>query len=459
MELEYFAFLFSFFVRFQSCAGLGLNFYPNLSPCNPTGPVGEPLFLTPYIESGRAQEGRRASLVPPLLDDVKSYSGYLTINKSSGSNLFFWYFPAESQSKDAPVALWLQGGPGGSSMFGLFTETGPLEIKLDLSLRRRKYSWTNDFHMLYIDNPVGTGFSFTKDPKAYVTNEEEVGRDLYLALVQFFQLFPEIRRNDFYITGESYAGKYIPALAYAIHANNPSAGVKMNLKGFAIGNGLVDPENMMKYGDYLWEHGLVDREGLARFHAVENSIVDAIRSERFADAAAGFEKVFRLVVETTGNVDMYDYLIDGEDEIKDTIIGKFLCQAKVRKSIHVGNLTYNDGSTVASMLREDMMKSVKPWFQVLLEHYRVLLYNGQLDIVVAYPLTVRFVEKLEWSGKDEYLKAKRKIWTAGGKVAGYSKTAKNFTEILVRDAGHMVPSDQPLFAYDMISKFFKNVPF
>uniref|UniRef100_A0A8C5SM58 Carboxypeptidase vitellogenic like n=1 Tax=Laticauda laticaudata TaxID=8630 RepID=A0A8C5SM58_LATLA len=125
----------------------------------------------------------------------------------------------------------------------------------------RKFPWTSKFSMLYIDNPVGTGFSFTDDLKGYAKNEDDVGRDLYCAIVQFFQLFPDYQKNDFYATGESYAGKYVPAIGYYIHSNNPTAKIKINFKGVAIGDGLCDPEVMLGgYAEFLYQIGLVDEK-------------------------------------------------------------------------------------------------------------------------------------------------------------------------------------------------------
>lgn len=87
--------------------------------------------------------------------------------------------------------------------------------------------------MIYIDNPVGTGFSFTNDDKGYVKNEKEVGRDLYEAISQIFTMFPKLQTHPFFITGESYAGKYVPALAYTIHLKKTAKNEKVpiNLKG------------------------------------------------------------------------------------------------------------------------------------------------------------------------------------------------------------------------------------
>ncbi|KAJ1100487.1 hypothetical protein NDU88_005572 [Pleurodeles waltl] len=164
---------------------------------------GKPLFLTPYLESGRIQEARELSLVGQLPGyNVKSYSGYLTVNKTYNSNLFFWFFPAQVEPENAPLLLWLQGGPGGTSMFGLFVEHGPYVVNKNLTLCARKYPWTSHYSLIYIDNPVGTGFSFTDDSQGFAKDQVDVGRDLYSALTQFLQIFPEYQKNDFYATGE-----------------------------------------------------------------------------------------------------------------------------------------------------------------------------------------------------------------------------------------------------------------
>ncbi|XP_008059156.1 probable serine carboxypeptidase CPVL, partial [Carlito syrichta] len=186
------------------CDGLFRSLYRSAQASMPLkGDTGQPIFLTPYIKAGQITKGKELSLVSPLPGlSMKSYAGYITVNESYNSNLFFWFFPAQIQPEDAPVVLWLQGGPGGSSMFGLFVEHGPYVITSNLTIRTRDFPWTTTLSMLYIDNPVGTGFSFTEDDHGYAVNEDDVARDLYSALVQFFQLFPEYKDNDFYATGE-----------------------------------------------------------------------------------------------------------------------------------------------------------------------------------------------------------------------------------------------------------------
>ncbi|KAI2545335.1 carboxypeptidase vitellogenic like, partial [Homo sapiens] len=223
---------------------------------------------------------------------MKSYAGFLTVNKTYNSNLFFWFFPAQIQPEDAPVVLWLQGGPGGSSMFGLFVEHGPYVVTSNMTLRDRDFPWTTTLSMLYIDNPVGTGFSFTDDTHGYAVNEDDVARDLYSALIQFFQIFPEYKNNDFYVTGESYAGKYVPAIAHLIHSLNPVREVKINLNGIAIGDGYSDPESIIGgYAEFLYQIGLLDEKQKKYFQKQCHECIEHIRKQNWFEAFEILDKL------------------------------------------------------------------------------------------------------------------------------------------------------------------------
>lgn len=174
--------------------------------------------------------------------------------------MFIWFFPAINGAANAPVLLWLQGGPGGSSLYGLFNEHGPFTVNKNNDLLMREYTWTSTYSVLYVDNPVGAGFSYTNDDAGYSTDETSVGQNLYEVLNQFFTLFPDYRKNAFYVTGESYAGKFVITVSYAIHQKNQTAKDqdKINLKGLMIGNGMIDPINQVLYSEYLYQIVLID---------------------------------------------------------------------------------------------------------------------------------------------------------------------------------------------------------
>lgn len=113
----------------------------NIEPCEPPPKIdnGTALFLTPYIEEGRVLEGRKASEVDPeLFLGFNSYSGFYTVNKTYNSNIFMWYFPVEKKPvNETPWIVWMQGGPGASSMTGLFDEIGPFRINFRGKLERK----------------------------------------------------------------------------------------------------------------------------------------------------------------------------------------------------------------------------------------------------------------------------------------------------------------------------------
>lgn len=436
-----------------------INHYPRYEEYFDGGDPGQPLFLTPLIEKGKINEARQSSKVlGSKFLNVESYSGYLTVDKAHNSNLFFWYFPAEKNAAYAPVVIWLQGGPGASSLFGLFVENGPFEINASGHLHKREYSWSKTQNMIYIDNPVGTGFSFTENDDGYAKNEKDVGRNLYEAVGQLYKLFDFTSSSGFWVTGESYGGKYVPALAFHIMSHEI---YKIPLKGVAIGNGLSDPLHQLKYGDYLYQLGLIDLNGLQLFHMAEKKGVACIKNHDMECAFNEFDKLINMDQSPEGSIfhnltgyDTYFNYLHPEIVNSSNVLGQFLQSSDTRRAIHVGNMTFHDldqENKVELHLKNDIMDTVAPWISQLLDSHRVCIYNGQLDIIVAYPLTVNYLHNLKFKGSELYKINKRHIWRVDGEIAGYVKEANNLVEILVRNAGHMAPADQPKWLFNMIN--------
>ncbi|KAG5880352.1 hypothetical protein JTB14_025771 [Gonioctena quinquepunctata] len=464
--------LFSILFVLSSRVELSCCSFPNLYSIIRQEPImddpGVPLFLTPLIEQNKIKEAKTAAKVYfNGFKTLESYSGYLTVDKTFNSNLFFWFFPSQSSYKDDPVILWLQGGPGATSLIGLFAENGPFSVKNEKGLKLRKYAWTKSHSVIYIDNPAGTGYSFTDS--GYAQNETKVGADLYNAIIQFFTMFPELQKNDFFVTGESYAGKYVPALSYTIHKNNADAKLKINLQGLSIGNGLSDPEHQLNYGDYLYQLGLIDDNMQKIFQDQEQQGIKYIQNKQFDKAFEVFDNLLdgdlnnqsSLFKNATDFTNYFNYLYpDDPNNVELINFGKYIQRTDIRAAIHVGNATFHgEDRTVEINLSNDIMQSVASWVSELLNNYRVLIYNGQLDIIVAYPLTVNYLKNLNFNGAADYKTAQRYKWYVGQNLAGYVKQAGNLTEVLVRDAGHMVPADQPQWAFDLITRFTRNKPF
>ena len=221
---------------------------------------------------------------PGSVDEVKSlpglsfkpkfrhFSGYL--NSTNGRHLHYWFVESQSNPSKDPVVLWLNGGPGCSSVLGFLTEQGPFTItKNGTRLLANNYSWNLISNVIFLESPAGVGFSY-KDDQEYDTNDDQVAQANYAALESFFKKFPQYKTNDFYVTGESYAGIYVPTLSVQILRGQQN----INFKGFAVGNGYLDANklgnSLVFFGYY---HGLI---GLSLWEKLSKFCCNEIVSQK-----------------------------------------------------------------------------------------------------------------------------------------------------------------------------------
>lgn len=189
-----------------------------------------------------AYDMRIKKVDPSILgvDKVKQYSGYLDDNEDD-KHLFYWFFESRNDPKNDPVVLWLNGGPGCSSLTGLFMELGPSGVTKNIDVEYNLYSWNANASVIFLDQPVNVGYSYSGDS---VSNTVAAGKDVYALMTLFFQQFPEYAKQDFHIAGESYAGHYIPQFAHEILSHKKR---NINLKSLLIGNGLTDALTQYEY--------------------------------------------------------------------------------------------------------------------------------------------------------------------------------------------------------------------
>ncbi|RLN26479.1 hypothetical protein BBJ28_00016562, partial [Nothophytophthora sp. Chile5] len=152
-------------------------------------------------------------------DTTKQLSGYFKIDGSKSKNYFYWFFESRGTPSTDPVIIWLTGGPGCSSILALLQENGPCSVNDDLSLKRNPFAWNERANVMWIDQPVGVGFSYG-DVSEYDTDETQVGDDMFHFLQEFFQARPEYQKQPFFVFGESYAGHYVPAISHRIFTGN-----------------------------------------------------------------------------------------------------------------------------------------------------------------------------------------------------------------------------------------------
>nr|KJB29510.1 hypothetical protein B456_005G104400 [Gossypium raimondii] len=193
--------------------------------------------------------------------DFDQYAGYVMVDPIADRALFYYFVESPQNSSDKPLVLWLNGGPGCSSLgYGAMLELGPFRVNKDgKTLYRNEYAWNKVANVIFLESPAGVGFSYSNDSSDYTkVGDKRTTKDSYVFLINWLERFPQYKRRDFFITGESYAGHYVPQLAYYILSRNKNTNqTVINLKGIAIGNAWIDDAICMKgMFDYLWTHAL-----------------------------------------------------------------------------------------------------------------------------------------------------------------------------------------------------------
>uniref|UniRef100_A0A672SXB4 Carboxypeptidase n=1 Tax=Sinocyclocheilus grahami TaxID=75366 RepID=A0A672SXB4_SINGR len=381
--------------------------------------------------------------------------GYVDVRE--GAHMFWWLYYANSSSasyKDLPLVMWLQGGPGGSSCgFGNFEEIGPL----DRDLKPRETSWVRAASVLFVDNPVGTGYSYTDTEDALTKDVAMVASDMMVLLKSFFSLKTEFQSIPFYIFSESYGGKMAAAISLELTKAVQAGSVKCNFAGVS----------------------LLDDNGLDEVTKAANAVLEAVKQGQYRKATDMWSITENVVEQNTNNVNFYNILTQNSDEMVKTSSDQtngFLSSLKrhhirplhrqslselmngpIRQKLGVipKNVTWGgQAEAVFVSMAGDFMKPVVDIVdQLLAAGANVTVYNGQLDLIVDTMGQELWVKRLKWDGLQYFNKMK---WTAledpqtQSQTGAFYKTYKNFAFYWILKAGHMIPSDQGPMALRML---------
>ncbi|WBW75370.1 vacuolar carboxypeptidase Y [Schizosaccharomyces osmophilus] len=413
------------------------------------------------------------------IDSVKQETGYLDVDDDR--HLFFWFFESRNDPVNDPVVLWLNGGPGCSSMTGLFMELGPSHINMEtLKPEYNPHSWNSNASVIFLDQPIGAGFS---NGDGSVLDTITAGKDVYAFLTLFFAKFPQYAHLPFHITGESYAGHYIPQFAKEIIEHNQGANdfvatgyeyqkSYINLKGVAIGNGLTDP--LVQYYYY----------GKMACENPYGPILPQEQCDRMTDAYGTCSKLISVCYQTgftpicigaslyCNNAMMGPFqqtglnVYDIREECRDPenmcysetgAIEKYLNQEEVIEALGVeqGFKGCSTEVNIGFLFKGDWMrKTFRDDVTAILETgLPVLIYAGDADFICNYMGNEAWADALEWSGHREFYEANLAPWSPAGSEAGRGKTYKNFSYLRIYEAGHMVPFNQPEASLEMLNQW------
>ncbi|XP_020035462.2 retinoid-inducible serine carboxypeptidase [Castor canadensis] len=412
-------------------------------------------------------------------EEGKEVWDYVTVRKDA--HMFWWLYYATNPCKnfsELPLVMWLQGGPGGSSTgFGNFEEIGPL----DSNLKPRRTTWLQSASLLFVDNPVGTGFSYVNQSGEYAKDLATVASDMMVLLKTFFDCHKEFQTVPFYIFSESYGGKMAAGIGLDLYKAVQQGTIKCNFSGVALGDSWISPvDSVLSWGPYLYSMSLLDDKGLAEVSIVAEKVLDAVNKGLYKEATQLWEEAEMVIEKNADGVNFYNILTkstpssameSGLEFLQSHLVR--LCQRHVRhlqgdalsqlmngpikKKLKIIPEDLSWGAQSAKVflnMEEDFMKPVINIVDELLEvGVNVTVYNGQLDLIVDTMGQEAWLRKLKWPELPKFNQLKWKALYSDPKsleTSAFVKSYKNLAFYWILRAGHMVPSDQGDMALKMM---------
>ncbi|CAD6999263.1 retinoid-inducible serine carboxypeptidase [Ceratitis capitata] len=405
------------------------------------------------------------------------------VDVRTGAHMFYWlYYTTANVSSytDRPLAIWLQGGPGASSTgYGNFEELGPL----DLYGNYRNHTWVKDMNVLFIDNPVGSGYSYVDSIRYLTKNNNEIALDLVSLMKGFYKNHPEFETVPLHIFCESYGGKMAPEFALELYYAIQRGEIRSNLTSVVLGDPWTSPiDSVLAWAPLLLQMGIVDQDGYENISAAANKTERLVKEEKWTQATNQWGTTQSVLlreskgvdfynIETPTNGDIYSKFLRSNnvaelmyrtlvqfdiDEDRDQIL-QDLMRGPVHEALNISSkVKWGSYSGVTfSRLGGDFMKPVINIVEELLDKtdLKVGVLSGQLDLICATPGTVNWIEKMQWSYKSQYEAAPRVGISVNRILEGYEKSAGNFTMFWVNRAGHMVPADNPAGMGHILRRF------
>ncbi|GFQ00209.1 serine carboxypeptidase-like 48 [Phtheirospermum japonicum] len=400
-------------------------------------------------------------LRPNNVTNLGHHAGYIRLPNTKGlARMFYYLFEARQNKAKAPVVVWLTGGPGCSGSIALFYENGPFKLTKNLSLVCNQYGWDQVANILFVDQPLGTGFSYSTKETDIPTTSEKAAVHFYDFLQAFFGNHPEYVKNDFYITGESYAGHYIPAFAARVqHGNKNKQGLHINLKGMAIGNGWTNSEvQTATYPDYAIKMNLINQ---SQYNYLKNSLVSSCLWE--VENACEFPRIYDITlcvyITPLQYYDIHKKCKKSNLCYDYSRMEHFLNQKSVKKALGVDvRIEFASCSgAVGDAMLGDGMRNLAVYIPDLLEDgIKLLIYAGEYDLICNWLGNSQWLHEMKWSGQKDFNAIAYVPFMVGRVEAGLQKNHGNLTFLKVHKAGHMVPMDQPKAALEMLARWMQG---
>ncbi|KAI6682582.1 hypothetical protein NL676_036463 [Syzygium grande] len=458
-------------------------------------------FLLLLLASSRVASSQKVvTTLPGYDDDLPFYleTGYIGVGELEESQLFYYFVESQRSPALDPVMLWLTGGPGCSVLSAFFYESGPVEFTYVgyngslPSLHLNPYTWTQGLNIIYVDAPIGTGFSYSTTAENYYIDDYRSSEEIYQFLRKWLIKHPQFLKNVLYIGGDSYSGVPLPMVVKKIYDGNGDGVVPyMNLKGYVLGNpktdDYVDDNSRVTFahrltlisselyeeateacnGDFVnvntsntdcvTDIGAIDvmLEEINLMHVLEpicqvaySRPVKSIRGERVV-----FEENYENFLATGAKPAHwcrdYNYVLSAI----------WANDKSVRAALGVREGTKGVWNRCNSSLAytKTVTSTVGYHRNLSTTNLRALIYSGDHDLSVTHIGTQNWIYSLGLTLYDIW-----RPWFVDGQIAGYTQEFINDDFTLdyatIKGAGHVAPEYKPKECYEMMDRWLAYYP-
>ncbi|KAF5301225.1 hypothetical protein FQA39_LY10811 [Lamprigera yunnana] len=377
--------------------------------------------------------------------------------------MFWWlYYTTANVSHftERPLIIWLQGGPGmPSSGYGNFLEIGPHT----LNLTERNHNWVKHYNILFVDNPVGVGFSYFSSGSAkMVKNNNEIGRDLVSFLKHFLNDYKNFQKVPLYIFGESYGGKMVVEFAYQLVEEIREGNLIVHLKGIGLGDAYISPIHyILNYGPFALNLGLVDKKAYNEISNLTEEVISAIENNDFLTASDIEAKITDTVIKATQGIDVYNIVLKSNISALPRFLShqdscNQLMNTKIKESLNISaDIEWNFiNDDIYSALQGDLMRPVTGTIEKLLDKtdIKIIVYNGVFDFLVNTAGTVMWLDNLKWNRSLEWQETTKRPLEIDMVNEAYVKQVGNLVFYTVLRAGHSVPIDNAVAMEEILKR-------
>ena len=408
------------------------------------------------------------------------FSGYIHL-AGTEKHIHYWLVESETDPANSPLVFWTNGGPGCSGLIGFMTEQGPFRPDVYGNIYPNEYAWNKIANMVFLEQPVGVGFSYSDVDDDYKIGDDQAAKDNLATILGFLYKFPHFNNSELVITSESYGGHYMPTLANEIINYNDATDVnRLNFVGFAVGNPYTDYySGVGAEMETYWGKQLLPKPSWDKYVAngclnVEQQLNNSVCSYFIFD-----------FMKKVGNLNPYalDYpvclsaqqrmmhsFIHGEEAVaayepcEDEFSTNYLNNPAVKEAMHVRtDINWVECSRTTKYQMADKMLPMEKYYKTILNskthpNLRILVYSGDDDSVCGTIGTQKWIYDLGFPVKSLW-----NTWYVEGQTAGYITTFKTpnsndsrFSFITVHFAGHEVPTYKPKEALELFQMYLQN---